>query len=194
MDELPRLSLEELALPEPRAGVPFADSEDVHAEDILTENRVPLTAEGLQLALDSGIELLQAAAARVAGAHGERAVIGSVRALLGGIGDTDRAAAAYALARLGEPDGIEALVALLELPIDAYVAPVQAAGSLARLGDERGLEVVERALRSPNEIVRAVATKQLAFFGERGRELLERALGDSDPEIARQARILLDEE
>lgn len=190
--EAPPLSLEDLAIPEPRADVPMADAEDVHAEDILTANGVPLNAGGLQLALDSGIELLQAAAARVAGAHGERAVIDSLRDRVAGSGDTDRAAAAYALARLGEDQGVEALIACLDLPIEAYVAPVQAAGSLARLGDTRGLGVVERALGSSNEIVRAVATKQLGFFGEQGRPLLERALGDDDPEIVRQARHLLD--
>jgi len=189
---VPRLSLEDLALPEPRADVPLADAEDVHAEDILTANGVPLTAQGLQLALDSGIELLQTAAARVAGAHGETAVVDSLRAFAAGGGDTDRAAAAYALARLGEPQGVEALIACLDLPFEAYVAPVQAAGSLARLGDMRGLGVVERALRSSNELVRAVATKQLGFFGEEGGPLLERALGDADPEIVRQARHLLD--
>lgn len=190
--EAPRLTLEDLALPEPRADVPLADAEDVHAEDILTANGVPLNAGGLQLALDSGIELLQAAAARVAGAHGERAAIDSLRALAAGNGDTDRAAAAYALARLGEEQGVEALIACLDLPVEAYVAPVQAAGALARLGDMRGLGVVERALRSSNEIVRAVATKQLGFFGEQGRPLLEQALRDDDPEIVRQARHLLD--
>jgi HEAT repeat protein len=188
----PRLSLEDLALPEPRADVPLAAGEDVHAEDILTANGVPLTAQGLQLALDSGIELLQAAAARVAGAHGERAVVESLRALASGTGDTERAAAAYALARLGEPEGVEALIACLELPFEAYMAPMQTAGSLARLGDMRGLGVVERAMHSSNEIVRAVATKQLGFFGEQGRPLLERALNDADPEIVRQARHLLD--
>jgi HEAT repeat protein len=190
---LPRLSLEELALPDPRPGVPFADSEDVQAEDILEANGVPRDARGLQAALDSGIELLQGAAARVAGSRQVREVTDSLRALAAGSGDTARSAAAYALARLGEPDGVDALIGALELPIDAYVAPVQAAGSLARLGDTRGLEVVERALRSPNEIVRAVATKQLPFFGAQGRPLLETALHDPDSEIARQARILLDE-
>jgi HEAT repeat protein len=190
--DVPRLSLEDVALPEPRADVPLAEAEDVHAEDILTANDVPLTADGLQLALDSGIELLQAAAARVAGAHGEVAVGDSLRALASGTGDTDRAAAAYALARLGEPDGVAALIACLDLPVEAYVAPVQAAGSLARLGDSRGLGVVERAMRSSNELVRAVATKQLGFFGEEGRPLLEQALEDPDSEIVRQARHLLE--
>lgn len=191
--DAPRLSLEDLALPEPRADVPLAAGEDIHAEDILTANGVPLTAQGLQLALDSGIELLQAAAARVAGARGERAVLASLRALASGTGDTERAAAAYALARLGEPEGVEALIACLELPFEAYMAPMQTAGSLARLGDMRGLGLVERAMHSSNEIVRAVATKQLGFFGEQGKPLLERALNDADPEIVRQARHLLDQ-
>ena len=184
----PQESFEDLVLPDPRPGVPFADSEDVHAEDILTANHVPLTAQGLQPAMDSGIELLQAAAARVAGAHGERAVLDSLRTLAATPGgDTVRSAAAYALARLGEPEGVETLIACLELPIEAYVAPVQAAGSLARLGDARGLPVVERALQSSNEIVRAVAVKQLPFFGPQGRPLITDALKDSDPEIARRA-------
>ena len=137
--------------------------------------------------MDSGIELLQSAAARVAGAHGERALLDSLRTLAATPGgDTVRSAAAYALARLGEPDGVETLIACLELPTEAYVAPVQAAGSLARLGDVRGLPVVERALRSSNEIVRAVAVKQLPFFGPQGRPLITDALKDSDPEIARR--------
>jgi HEAT repeat protein len=194
VSELPRLSLEDLVLPDPRAGVPFADAEDVHAEDILAANDVPLTPEGLQLALDSGIELLQAAAARVAARRGETSVAGSLRSLATGGGDTSRAAAAFALARLGEPEGLEALVSCLDLPINAYVAPVQAAGFLARLGDERGFDVVELAMRSSNEIVRAVAVKQLPFFGEQGRPLLETAVGDSDAEIARQARYLLEDQ
>ena len=194
MSDIPQLSLDDLVLPEPRPGIPFAESEDAHAEAILTANGVPLTAAGLQAALDSGIELFQAAAARVAGARGERSVLDSLRALAGGPGDTERSAAAYALARLGEPEGTEALIACLELPINAYVAPVQAAGSLARLGDTRGFTVVERASRSSNEIVRAVATKQLPFFGAQARQLLEAALTDSDSEIARQARVLLNEE
>lgn len=188
-----RLSLEDLVLPDPRAGVPFADSEDAYAEDILAANDIPPDAEGLQAALDSDVEVLQAAAARVAGARQIGDVSGALRALTAGTGDTARSAAAYALARLGEPDGAEALAAALELPIEAYVAPVQAAGSLARLGDPRGFAVVERALGSSNEIVRAVATKQLPFFGAAGRPLLESARQDADPEIARQAAILLDE-
>ena len=39
-----------------------------------------------------------------------------------------------------------------------------------------------------------MATKQLPFFGAAGRPLLEAALDDADPEIVRQARILLDED
>ena len=90
MNDAPRLSLERLVLPEPRRGVPFADAEDTHAEDILAANGVPLTPEGLQRALDSGLELLQAAAARVAAVRGERSVIDTLRTLSTGSGDTGR--------------------------------------------------------------------------------------------------------
>jgi HEAT repeat protein len=194
MTELPELSLDRLVLPDPRADVPFADAEDAYAEDILTANDVPLTSAGLRLAVESGIELLQAAAARAAAAQGDRSLIGALRPLATGSGDTSRAAAAHALARLGEPDGHDALVACLDLPLDAYVAPIQAAGSLAQLGDERGFGVVERATRSSNQITRAVAVKQLPFFGARGKPLLEAARGDDDPEIAWQAGHLLGEQ
>ena len=51
MSGTPQESFEDLVVPDPRPGVPFADSEDVYAEDILTANRVPLTTQGLQAAL-----------------------------------------------------------------------------------------------------------------------------------------------
>ena len=167
-----RLTLEELALPEPRPGVPFAEAEDRHAEDILTENRVPLTASGLQAAFDSGIELLQDAAARVAGARGERSVVDALRKLLAGNGDTVRSAAAYALARLGEEDGVPALRACLELPVEAYLAPVQAAGSLAPVSVTRSASESSRPpcgfvqLAGPHRRDQAVAVLRPA--GRRG--------------------------
>ena len=175
--------------------MPFADSEDVHAEDILAANHVPLTAEGLQAALDSGVEVLQAAAARVAGARGERAVLDSLRTLAadtsGGHHPRGRRLRA---GRLGEPEGLEALIACLALPLDGLRRPGPGRRLARPAGRRARPQVIERALRSSNEIVRAVAVKQLPFFGEQGRPLIEAALDDADPEIARQARILLNDE
>jgi HEAT repeat protein len=180
----------------PRVGddVSYANMDDAVARSTLQSNGVDLDTDSLIAVLDRKPEVIAAAAARALGAEGERRAADRLREHAHGRGDSLRAEAAYALARMGDPDGVPALKETLELQFEAYVAPMQAAGSLARLGDTRGLEVIERALRSSNEIVRAVATKQLPFFGAQGRPLIEAALDDPDPEIARQARILLGEE
>lgn len=193
----PRLTLEDLILPEPRAGLPYADTEDQHAIDILEVNGIALSPAGLQEGLDSGIEVIQSAAARAAGAMGEGSVLETLSALAARPDDTVRAAAAYALVRLGrEEEGRAALAECLALPPDAYLSPSQAAGSLARLGDSRGVEVIRRALAHPNDLVRMVACKQLLFFvGQttEAYELFEQALGDPDDAIAWQAAAQLKE-
>lgn len=192
-------------IPDVPGGVPYAEIEDALARSLLQSNGIELTPEGVVAALDADVEVIQAAAARVLGETGERAGIPKLRELATGPGDSVRAEAAYALARLGEPEGREALRATLELPIDAYVAPMQAAGSLARLGDPAGAPVIERGLKSRNEIIRMVACKQLIHFVpldgaelERGKRLdvfalFDRALRDRDRGVAQQARVQLEE-
>jgi HEAT repeat protein len=192
-------------LPHVGGDVAYADMDDAVARSTLQSNGVELTADPLLAVLDKKPEVIAAAAARVLGADGEPRAAGRLRELAHGRGDSARAEAAYALARLGDPDGVPALKETLELPFEAYVAPMQAAGSLARLGDPSGAAVIERALRSSNDVIRMVACKQLFHFvpldgadlgGGRRLDawaLFDRALHDRDSGIASQARVQLGE-
>ena len=186
-------------LPEAPSGLPYADFEDAYSRALLEANHVEPTPGGLRAALDAELEVIQAAAARVLGAEGVREAAPRLRELATGRGDSARAEAGYALARMGDPAGVESLKATLALPAGAYVAPMQAAGALARLGDPSGAPVIDAALGDSNPIIRMVACKQLSYFapldgGELGDgrrldvgALFERALADSDPEVAAQA-------
>jgi HEAT repeat protein len=193
------------AIPHPPAHVPYPEMDEAVARSLLTGNGVELTPQGLLGALDAEIEVIQGAAARICGEDGVREAIPRLREIAGGTGDSARVDAGYALALLGEPDGQTALRAILELPIQAYVAPMQAAGALARLGDPSGATVIHRGLRAGNELIRMVACKQLYFFAALdGTELpeggtldayalFERALRDRDSEVVRQAEVQLAE-
>jgi hypothetical protein len=195
----------DFALPHVPPDVGYADIEDALARATLEANGVETTTESLIATLDSHIEVIAAAAARVIGADGDRAAADRLRELAYGPGDSVRAEAGYALARLGDPAGRPALRDTLELPYEAYVAPMQAAGSLARLGDPSGAGVIERALKSSIALIRMVACKQLFYFvpldradfGRRRRvdvwALFDRALRDRDSGVAAQARSQLRE-
>jgi HEAT repeat protein len=189
---------EGLELPEPPRGIAYVDYEDAYSRALLEANGIEPTPEGLQAALDAELEVIQAAAARVLGVEQERRAAPRLRELATGRGDSVRAEAGYALARMGDPAGRESLMDTLALPAGAYVAPMQAAGALARLGDPSGARVIDAALRDSNPIIRMVACKQLLYFAPLdgadlgdGRldveALFERALADSDPEVAGQA-------
>ena len=192
-------------MPHVGGDVGYADMDDAVARSTLQSNGVGLDGDSLIAALERKPEVLAAAAARVLGEEGERRAAGRLRELAHGRGDSLRAEAAYALARMDDPEGVPALKETLELPFEAYVAPMQAAGSLARLGDPSGAAVIERALRSSNDVIRMVACKQLLHFvplhdadlgGGRRLDawgLFDRALHDRDSGIASQARLQLRE-
>lgn len=182
----------ELVVPHPPAGVPYAELDDHQARALLEANGIAVGHE----ALEHPAEVISAAAARVLGADGDVSAVEPLRALARRPDDTRRAEAAFALARLGERDeGIALLRDLLELPVEAYTAPLLAAGSLARLGDPSGLATIERGLSSDNQIVRRIAVKQLFHFAGIAdvEPLFERALADSDRGVAEQARAELRE-
>ena len=192
-------------MPHVGGDVGYADMDDAVARSTLQSNGVGLDGDSLIAELERKPEVLAAAAARVLGEEGERRAADRLRELAHGRGDGLRAEAAYALARMDDPDGVPALKETLELPFEAYVAPMQAAGSLARLGDPSGAAVIERALRSSNDVIRMVACKQLLHFvplhdadlgGGRRLDawgLFDRALHDRDSGIASQARLQLRE-
>lgn len=168
-------------------GVAYAEVEDRRARDLLEANGVPLEPEAIVKALDSGIEVIQGAAAHVAGELGLREAVPKLRAIAATPDDTVRAEAGFALARMDEDGGREALAECIQLPVEAYLSAGTAAGFLARLGDPSGFPNVERALASANQIIRMVGVKQLYFFaGLEGVDpfpLFERALADDDPGI-----------
>jgi HEAT repeat protein len=189
--------LADLRVPEVPSNVPYDDLEDVRARQLLEANGVEAEPPVLARALDSEIDTIAAAAARVLGADGITDAIPRLKELASKEGDTVRAEAAYALARMGEQEGIAALESCLELPAEAYVAPLLAAGSLARLGSDRGRETVARALESENSLIRMIAAKQLRAFADADLEavlpLFERALADSDEGVRWEALVQLRE-
>jgi HEAT repeat protein len=201
--EFPGAPGPDFVVPDVPGGVAYVDIEDALARSLLQSNGVGLDKDALLAALNADVEVIQAAAARVLGDEGEHDAIPRLRELAVGTGDSVRAEAGYALARLGDPAGKEALRACLELPVEAYVVPMQAAGALARLGDPEGAPVIERALRSRNALIRMVACKQLIHFvrldgmelGDGRRldafALFDLALADRDPEVVQQARVQL---
>jgi len=193
-----RFEMPELRVPQPPRDVPYAELEDHQARALLEANGIGTDHAALVAALEHPVEVIRAAAARTLGATGDAGALDALRALAGRNDDTASAEAAFALARLGERDeGERALRALLDLPVDAYVAPLLAAGSLARLGDAAGVAAIERGLGSRNELVRRTAAKQLFHFvgvpGADAWALFERALADDDRGVVAQARAELRE-
>lgn len=197
------MSLSGFRIPDVSSDIPYPEFDDVFATALLEANGASLDDDALTAALDSPIEVLRAAAARTLGARGVRSAIGRLEtAAVAGDG-TDRAEAAYALARMGETEaGILALRACLELPADWSIAAIQAAGMLARLGDPSGVSVVLRALKAKNSILRTVAVKQLFWLASldgvevEGRRvdpvgLLEEIARARDEEVAHLARMEL---
>jgi len=190
-------------IPDVPIDVPYAEFDDVYSAALLEANGVPPDDDALLAALESPTEVVRAAAARTLGARGVRAAIAPLEPLAREGQGTDRAEAAYALARLGEQEsGREGLRACLELPADWSIAAIKAAGMLACLDDPSGVPVIMRALKAKNSILRTVAVKQLYYLARfDGREvdgrrldvheLLEKAARDRDADIARQARIEL---
>jgi HEAT repeat protein len=176
-----------LNLPSPPAGLPYADYDDWHDRAVLEANGI----EDARDALTQASGLLLAAAAHTAGADGDHRAIPRLRELARDPQDDATAVeAAYALTRLGSPDGIPVLRAALHFPVGAYLSPITAAGYLARLGDPSGLDVIRSALDSGLLATRMLAVKQLYFFLELdddARGLLERALDDPEPTVRAQA-------
>ena len=164
----PTRDLSDLVVPHRPAGISYEQGEDFDAEALLTANGYSLETQELIALLGSDLAIFQAAAARTLGAKGEQSAIQNLSrlAMNKAFEETARAQAAYALARLGVPDGIVLLVQLIQLNPEGTPAPLQAACALARLGDPVGFPVVSRALDSPSSLTAMIACKQLYAFAE----------------------------
>jgi len=195
-DARPR-SLADVVMPRRPAGIPDAEGDDHDALALLEANGFAVTPEGLTDALDTDLEIFQAAAARTLGALGARPALAPLERLAcdPDVSETVRVQAAYALARMGVADACEILARELAGSPEASPAPLQAAGALARLGDPRGFEVVRAALDSPNRVTAMIAVKQLsAFVGLGGPDLegaFAAALARPEPPIGGEARAQL---
>jgi HEAT repeat protein len=153
-----------LDLPSPPPDLPYDRFEDWRSIELLAVNGIPATGEALLEALRTQSNVLLSAAAHASGSNGVKAAIPRLRELTRGPDDYAAVEAAYALARLGEPDGEELLREALQRPLGAYLSPVLAAGYLAQLNDPSGFPVVREALGSDLLATKMLACKQLFFF------------------------------
>jgi hypothetical protein len=194
-----------LDIPNPPKDLSYADFDDYRNREILKANGVGLSEKELLAALSHKITTLQGAAAHTLGSLVCQAAAVPLFGLLRSWDDTVQVEAAYALARLGVPEGKEALIHCLDYLIDAYLCPPIAAGYLARLGDPQGFPVIVQCLQEGLLPNRMLACRQLFFFipflntpGYSGKTLdvftqFERALGDVEADIQWQAIVQLRE-
>src|SRR4051812_15481753 len=98
------VSLSGFRIPDVSSDIPYPEFDDVFATALLEANDAALDDDALTAALDSPIEVLRAAAARTLGARGVRSAIGRLETAAAAGDGTDRAEAAYALARMGETE------------------------------------------------------------------------------------------
>ena len=182
---------------------PVEEADVRHARAFLQDHGPGTDPQALREALETPT-IFRAAAAQLLGAERDeraREALARVAAEEGGE-ESARAQAAYALARLGDPAGVETLHALLDLPVDASAGPLQAAGHLARLDDPSGAPVIERGLADRELVIATIAAKQLAplaLLAERHPELgidawrlYDLALLHPQPQVAREARVQLE--
>lgn len=153
-----------LDVPDPPTDLPYAQHEDFAAAELLQANGIEPSVDAVIDALSSEEGVLLHAAAHVAGARGYREAIPALQAALGGPDDQAGVEAAYALARLGDPAGEDALLRALGGRPDVALAPVLAAGYLAQLGRPDGAGVIAQALESPHMPTRMLACKQLLLL------------------------------
>jgi HEAT repeat protein len=179
-------------MPRRVAGVPPEQGDDHDARALLDANGLESGPAGLVELLDSGVGVVQAAAARVLGADGVRQAVPQLERLARdpAAEETVRVQAAYALARLGVDEGHDLLRQLVSLDPETGPAAVQAAAALAALGDPAGFDVERRALESPNQLTAMVAAKQLHAFADLDVDLDEawaRALGRPERPVVGEA-------
>jgi len=200
-------SLEDLVVPRRPIGVTYATGDDYDAEALLKANGISLEADQLIALLVVDFGIFQAAAARVLGARNERAAIEQLHMLAADdfFEETARVQASYALSRMGQIAGHGQLVEILNYPVEASPAPLQAAAALATLGDPQGFSLVRDTLDSSSTLNAMVACKQLyAFVPLHGYPLAEgnqvdvyraysRALLRKEPNITGEALAQLEE-
>lgn len=188
-----------LNIPNPPRDLPYSEYEDFRNGEILKVNGISLSEDELIVALKEKRNVLQAAVAHMLGSLKSTAAIPILKELVTSPEDLVKVEAAYALARLGIPEGKQVLIDCLNYPVDAYLFPAIAAGYLAQLGDPQGFSTILKCFEVNIPAIRMLACKQLYFFvrfhgqqNENGSvidvyDLFNRALKDSDTDIQWQA-------
>lgn len=175
-----------LDVPNPPPDMRYADMEDFQNREILKANGIGLTGKELLRALDSDVNVLQAAAAHLLGENGDPAATQRLRELISSPDDLVKVEAAYAIARNGPHDAVEPLTRFLDDPLEGYISAPLAAGYLARLSDPRGWPVIVEALGSKYPDIRMIGSKQLSLFLPfHGRQGIDGAPMDVHREIGR---------
>ena len=199
------VELPNLDVPPPPPELTYAEFGDYRERALLEINGHASSGAALLETLDAVDGVLLAAALHTIGADPELARPETLRPYLEDEDDTVQVETAYALARNGHDDGLEALRACLELDDVAYLCPAIAAGYLARLGDPGGFFVVRKSQQRELIGPRMLACKQLYFFvpydgqpDATGRPIdvfaaFDRALADTEPSIQWQALVQLRE-
>jgi HEAT repeat protein len=194
-----------LNIPNPPSDLSYWEFEDFRNREILKANGISLSEDDLIAALKERRNVLQAAVAHTLGSLSSRPAIPILKDFLASSEDLVKVEAAYALARLGVPEGKEVLVQCLGYPVDAYLFPAIAAGYLAQLGDPQGFNTVVKCFDVDIPAIRMLACKQLYFFvrfqGQQDKDgnpidvyrLLNRALKDTDTDLQWQALVQLRE-
>jgi len=192
-----------LDVPNPPQDLPYDEFEDFRQREILKANGISLSEAELIVALEQETGVLQAATAHTLGRLSSRGAIEPLKKLLTSSDDLVQVEAAYALARLGVPEGKEGLIRCLGYRLDAYICPAIAAGYLAQLGDPQGFQIIVKSFEVDIPAVRMLACKQLYFFvpfhGAKDKggnpidifRVFERALKDADTNIQWQALVQL---
>jgi HEAT repeat protein len=174
---------------QPPRDLPYEQLDDWYNQASLEANGVSPTPEALLATLTGPDESLRPVAAHGLGVIGDHAAEPELIAASQSDDDHLAVQAAWALARLGRAEGIQALQSLSKKPGEASVVPALAAGCLARFGHPEGLDVISRGLDQSNRLLRIAATKQLFFFlpfQSDARDvtgLYRRALHDSDEDV-----------
>src|SRR4051812_35257775 len=140
-DATSKYQMPNLDINNPPENLSYADIEDYRNREIVKANGIALSEAGLIDALEKTTNILQAAITHTLGSSIQPAV-SKFKELLLSTEDLVKVEAAYSLARLGIPEGKDALVQFLDYPLDAYLFPAIAAGYLAQLNDSKGFKTI----------------------------------------------------
>lgn len=140
---------------------------------------------------DPDSDHLRAWAASILGEIRSRTAVPSLIRCLWDRAESVRAAAARALARIGDKRAVNSLLEGALRDPSALVR-MEAAAALGKVGDEKVIESLRLALADPDPIVRTRAVEALEMIGPSAGEFLEGSLTDDDLDVRRRTAAVLE--